>query len=205
MEGEVAFVEIRVPLPGELAPGRSELKIAVDSSGQRWIVRRGPDEAFAYVLSERYFGGVVPETVIVRQYGTAQRVINGRTAQEIGDSLLQAVRASRQALSGLAGMACLDLVMRNKDRHPNNWGLSHDGRVWAFDNEVTGEPLRLRQCLRPVYRCVLADDPDFTPSLIDEMERMLLHFTRDCDVAAAEEALGDLARWRVDLSAYRGI
>lgn len=205
MAGDVGFVEIRDPLPGELAPGRNDtLRVAVDTDGRRWILRRGPDEAFAYALSQRYFAGVVPTTVMVRRYGTAQEMIDGRTALDAGQSLLDAVRSSREALAGLAGMACLDLVMGNKDRHSNNWGLSRDGRVWAWDNEVTGEPVRLRQCMRPIYRCVLADDPDFTPAVIDEMERMLEVFLRDCESPAAERALSDVRDWRSDLRAFRG-
>lgn len=205
MEGDVAFVEVRAPFPGELAPGRSDLRIAIDHSGARWILRRGPDEAFAYTLSERYFGGVVPPTVLMRRYGTAQLMVEGQTAQGLGGRLLRLARMSRGTLTGLAGMACLDLVMRNRDRHANNWAVSPDGKVWAFDNEVSGEPLRLRQCLRPVYRCVLADDPDFTPGLIDDIEAMLLHFNRDCYLDILESTMQDIKDWRTDLATYGGI
>lgn len=205
MAGDIGFVEIRDPFPGELAPGRSEsLRVAIDSEGGRWILRRGPDEAFAYSLAQRYFGGVVPMTVMVRRYGTAQRMIDGMTAQEAGGAAIGAVRASWEALRRLAGMACLDLVMGNKDRHANNWGIGSDGLVWAWDNEVGGEPLKLRQCMRPIYRCVLADDPDFTPVIIDEMERMFEVFLRDCESASAERALADVREWRSDLKKFRG-
>lgn len=205
MEAEVGFVEFRDPLPGELAPGRNMVQVAVDADGRRWIVRRGPDEAFAYTLSQRYFGGVVPRTVILRGYGTAQEFVEAPTAQDAGQDLLDVVRSSRESLKGLAAMACLDFVMRNRDRHANNWGVSRDGRVWAWDNEMTGAPTRLRQCMRPIYRCVLADDPDFAPVVIGEMEDMLEVFLRDCDAPAVEAGLVDLREWRADLRSYRGI
>lgn len=206
MEGDVAFLEVRDPLPGELAPGRREsLKVAIDEDGRRWVFRRGPDEAFAYALSQKYFGGVVPRTVMLRGYGTAQALVDGTSAQDAGGGLLDAVRSSREALAGLAGMACLDLVLRNKDRHANNWGIGRDGRVWAWDNEMTGEPVRLRQCMRPIYRCVLADDPDFSPFLADEVARMLDLFLRDWESLAIEEALRDVAEWKADLRGYRGL
>lgn len=206
MVGEVDFVEIRDPKPGELAPGRSELKVATDSQGSRWVVRRGPGEAFAFALSERYFGKVVPRTVMIRQYGTAQELVSDSVTAHGADwSLVQLVRPMETFLNGLAGMACLDFVIRNRDRHANNWGLSADGRVWAFDNEASGEGLTLRQCLRPVYRCVLADDPDLSPALIDTMEHMLSMFIRDNNAPRVEAALADLAQWRSDLSGYRGV
>jgi hypothetical protein len=204
MGRDVAFVEVRPPLPGEMAPGRSGHLVAVDAGGGRWVLRRGPDEAFAYALSERYFGGVVPRTVVVGRHGTAQEMVDGTTAHLAGERLLRSVRATGRALRGLAAMACLDLVMRNRDRHANNWGLGRDGGVWAFDNEVTGAPMTMRQAMRPIYRCVLADDPDFAPGLIDEVEGMLSAFLRDWDAPHVGDALPDLRQWRADLSSLGG-
>lgn len=206
MVDEISFVDIRDPEIGELAPGKSSHKIGIDSHGERWVIRRGPDEAFAYVLSERYFGKVVPHTVLVKRYGTAQRLFsNVIIAQQADWAQVQKLRLSPTFLTGLAGMACLDVVIKNRDRHANNWGFSDDGRVYAFDNEVSSDALTLRQCLRPVYRCVLADDPDLSPMIVNTMSHMFAIFTRDIYLLQVEKAMADLGQWKLDLSTFRGI
>jgi hypothetical protein len=183
-------------------PGLSGVLIGTDEGGQRWVVRRGSDELVAYVIARRFFGGVVPETVRHGRGGTAQLMMEGRTAHQLGDDLHDAVRQSRERLEGIASMACLDFVMQNGDRHGNNWLVTETG-IAAIDTRRGLEPLTMRAALRPAWRCGLVDDRVSGPIVAGAALRMLKDF------ASAQgdgplyvlQAIADLTGWLQDLAA----
>lgn len=209
MEGDrVTFVDVRPPFVGELMPGRSEVRIGVELDGSRWILRDGRDEILAFGLSEVYFGGVVPKTIMIDgANATAQRVVAGRTADQCGEDLYMEVRSRMRRIRDLAGIVCLDLVMQNRDRHGNNWLLTDEGGLAAVDNEQgTQGPISLRQALRPAWRCLMVDDPDFTPALVASVHSMLDAFRLDAEEPSLTIVNGGIAAckdWRHELSFHQ--
>lgn len=200
------FVSVREPNAGEVRPGLSGIRIATDVLGNRWVLRDGHDEVAAYAVAAAVFDGIVPLTVQYDEHRSAQMFVDGRTADELGPDLYMAVRSSERAILDIANMVVMDYVVGNSDRHSNNWLVTADGRVAAIDNTVGAERITLRQALRPAYRALLVDDPDYTPTVIEGIMQALSRFVQITeDMAAIHDALTDVGRWRHDLKYVRGI
>ncbi len=141
-------------------------------------------ELAVYDLALRYFDGVVPLTVATAT-GTARLHVAGRTAHELGDDLLAAVRTDR-GVRGIADMVLLDLLTRNADRHGNNWVVGTQGAIWAIDNELAFSDVRGGDwALRPAYRACLLDDPEWAPLFAG-------YLTRRLDVLASTRGSADV-------------
>lgn len=192
---ELVFADERDPLIGELADGWSPKRIGVCSDGSRWVIRPTIAEYSVYRLSERLDMSVIPETRRFRG-GSAQRLVDGAlTAHALDGDLYEAVRTP-VAVSDLASIIALDVLIGNADRHANNWLVGDDGRLIAIDNEFN-EPTRvisLYHAVRPARRTGMLDDAEHAPALIAAIRE---RFKR------AEEALAvDLAGQRKELDEW---
>lgn len=149
--------------------GRSEASSRIWDGWMMKFSGRPGRAVAAYKLSERWFGGVVPETVGVEwggALGSAQRIVGGTTAHRT-ENLHDAVR-TRDGITDMANMVALDWMLGNPDRHGDNWMVS-GGRIAAIDNEAHFKDPDYRVVLAPVYRTLLHDDNDWTPMLLNAM------------------------------------
>lgn len=160
----IKLLEIRKPHEGEVEDSYSEVLIGVDSSSSKWIIKEGTEDLFAYAIAKKYFSNIVPETRRLDIDGvqfSCQKFVDAPTANRVGDSLLSRVR-NYTTIFDIVDLICLDIVLKNSDRHSNNWLLSNSGHIYAIDNSLGSDYISLTLALRPAWRTLLVDDPDYS-------------------------------------------
>lgn len=193
------FIIFRDPFNDEVKEGNSKIRIA-SFSGVKWIIKEGIDEYISFSLSERYFGKVVPFTFILegKVPHTAQLFIEGKVANDFGYELFE---ISKKSISNLAGMICLDLVIRNSDRHSNNWLISNSGNIYAIDNSIGEHKISMKEALRPAFRCLLINDKKYSKILANNILNYLRLFNyKNKEFSYVEEAIEDVLQWKKDVT-----
>lgn len=128
---------------------------------------------------------------------TAQIYIEGNVANDLGYELFD---ISKKSIKQLAGMICLDLILKNTDRHSNNWIVSKDEKIYAIDTSIGNEDITIKEALRPAFRCLLINDYKYSNILANEILIYLNNFLKINKSKKVNESIEDVIQWKEDLS-----
>lgn len=110
---------------------------------------------------------------------------------------------SKNSIPNLAGMICLDLVIRNSDRHSNNWIISNNGKIYAIDNSIGEHTITIKEALRPAFRCLMVNDKKYSNILADRILKYLKIFKgKNKEYSYIEEAIQDVIQWKKDVTDF---
>ena len=194
------IVDIREPLPGELNEGLSNVHVGIDEFGDRWIIREGLEELYAYIYANSSFCEIIPETIQLDDTHTAQRLVSMTTAQDMGDELMDESLLNN-SVEAMAAMVCLDLYTGNTDRHGNNWGFTPEGKLVAIDNAWGWDPpITLKQALKPAYRCGLLRNKEYAISVANNVGYFLHLYSAGFKGKILADARADLIAFMRGLS-----
>ena len=162
--------------------------------GSLWIAKKTGteerDEIFVYLLAQKMFRGIVPETVpgYIPKIGwvSMQRKVSGIPAGRV-DGLHGYFHGNDEMQADLVAMVVLDYLVGNPDRHANNWFLMHNDRLAAIDNGWAGEEntLPLSAVFEPASLAGLVRDESLWPKMLQMMLTLITDLTGRGDEARA--------------------
>ncbi|KKM03675.1 hypothetical protein LCGC14_1772060, partial [marine sediment metagenome] len=162
--------------------------------GSLWIAKKTGteerDEIFVYLLAQKMFRGVVPETVpgYIPKIGwvSMQRKVSGVPAGRV-DGLHGYMHGNEEMQADLVSMIVMDYLVGNPDRHSNNWFLMHNDRLAAIDNGWAGEEntLPLSAVFQPADLAGLVRDEALWPKMLKMMLELINDLTGRGDEARA--------------------
>lgn len=109
---------------------------AVEQPGDNAMGHNGNCEVAAYRLSQLLDMDNVPTTEFMARAGvdgTVQQWIDG-LAFELRQEAFQTNKFRSISASDFENVLVLDTIMNNPDRHPGNWALDAQGKLWAIDH-----------------------------------------------------------------------